>query len=103
LFQSALSTAQIESFYNIAFNSATVDGTILDDVGAAAARTINLHLRNGVGDFPPGALIDTTTSSGVDGSYTLYTPFVGEEHYVVALDDVAGTTYNALIKDLIVP
>ena len=42
------------------------------------------------------------TTSAVDGSYKIETPFTGE-HFVVAFDDDAGEEYNALIQDKLLP
>lgn len=48
-----------------------------------------------------GALVNYTTSSG-DGYYYIETTYSGA-HYIVALDDESGESYNAVILDKMVP
>jgi len=60
------------------------------------ARIVRLYYRN------TGELVSSTTSSGVDGYYYLTTKVSGE-HFIVAFDDYAGETYNALILDKLSP
>ncbi len=48
-----------------------------------------------------GELIAETTSSG--GYYYLPTAWSGSAHFVVAMDDLAGETYNDLIIGRIYP
>lgn len=57
------------------------------------ARTVRLYLRS------DGALADETTSSGADGSYSFTVADKTTLYYVVALDDDAGISYNAVIAD----
>lgn len=60
------------------------------------ARTVRLYNRE------LGTLMDETTSSGNDGYYYLTTAVSGE-HFVVAFDDDAGQSYNAVISDKLQP
>ncbi len=59
------------------------------------SRTVRLYRRD------TGMLIDYTTSSG-DGYYYLSTAYSGS-HYIVALDDAAGTQYNLATLDWMIP
>ena len=63
---------------------------------APVNRQIYLHNRD------TGALIGSTTSSGVDGYFYMETTFSGA-HYVVCIDDLAGLDYNDLIYGNIFP
>lgn len=74
------------------FTIPVISGTVIDDAGAAAARTVRLYRRD------TGALVATTTSTG--GAFAFSNP-ENLEYYVVALDDASGTQYNALIYDKI--
>ena len=56
-------------------------------------RTVRLYQRS------DGAKIDTTTSSATTGEYSFTVPDKFELYYVVALDDDAGVSYNAVIAD----
>jgi hypothetical protein len=47
-------------------------------------------------------IVDSTTSASGTGYFWLETPH-GDEHYVVAFDDDAGTVYNDLIYGQITP
>ena len=58
-------------------------------------RTLYLHNRTG------GELMNTTTSSG-NGYYYLTTTYSGS-HYIVCLDDAAGSSYNDLIIGNVTP
>jgi hypothetical protein len=71
----------------------TISGTVYDDTGAVASRTIRLYRRD------TGALVAETTSTG--GTFTFQNPD-DREYYLVALDDSSGTQYNALIYDKVV-
>jgi hypothetical protein len=51
-------------------------------------------------DRATGELISSTTSRASDGYYSLSTTVSGE-HFIVALDDDSGETYNALVNDRI--
>ena len=64
--------------------------------GAYVTRKVYLYKRN------TGALIDSCMSNASTGYYLLETSVSGE-HFVVALDDDAGDTYNALIEDRLYP
>jgi len=70
-------------------------GIVLEQ-GVGVTRTIYLHRRS------TGELVDTTTSSGIGGAYTLTTSFSGA-HYIVCLDDDAGESYNDLILGNMIP
>ena len=59
-------------------------------------RQIYLHNRD------TGALITSTTSSGIGGYFYMETTYSGA-HYVVCLDDVMGVSYNDLIYGNIYP
>ena len=72
-----------------------ITGTLTDDTGAPCARTVRAYQRD------TGELAGSTTSDPVTGAYTLALTAV--PHYIVALDDEAGTQYNALIADRITP
>lgn len=63
--------------------------------GSPIQRTLFLHNRN------DGSLLDTTTSSG-NGYYYLSTSYSGS-HYIVCLDDEAGSDYNDLIIGNVLP
>lgn len=68
----------------------TISGTVTN-LGLPVARTVRSYRRDS------GVFIDETTSSSVDGTYTVGV-IVGVEHVLVCLDDVAGTTQNDLVK-----
>ena len=59
-------------------------------------RAVRLYYRD------TGELIDSTTSSG-DGGYYSLDALVNDEHFIVAFDDEAGEDYNALILDRLLP
>lgn len=60
------------------------------------ARTIRAY------DRSSGLLVAQTTSDSVDGYFEI-TGLNAVEHYVVALDNDAGTSYNHLIFDRVIP
>jgi len=74
----------------------TVSGTVTDAAGNPAARTVRAYRRD------TGQLVHETTSSAVDGSYSLLLGDVGEIDRVVIADDVAeGVVYNDIIDRVI--
>ncbi len=72
-----------------------LSGSVADDAGVGAVRSVIAHPR-----LAPEAL--ATTQSDVNGDYA-FSDLVDDDHYVVCLDDAAGTDYNALILDRITP
>ena len=68
----------------------------ITEQGNPVSREVKLYYRS------TGELIDSTTSSGVDGYYYL-TTIISGTHFVVAFDDDAGEDYNALILDKLLP
>lgn len=82
---------------NVAFSllgqyTYTISGLVRDDSGSFVIRTVRLYRRD------TGALVAETSSNGTTGVFTFSNP-EDREYYVVALDDVSGTQYNALIYD----
>jgi hypothetical protein len=69
-------------------------GTV-KEAGINVIRTVLLYRRS------TGELMDSTTSSSA-GYYNLRTTY-NDEHFIVVLDDDAGTDYNALISDRLTP
>lgn len=74
----------------------TISGIVKDDTGANTSRTVRLYRRDN------GTLMAETVSDGTSGAFVFSNPNI-IEHYVVVLDDAAGTQYNALIRDRIIP
>ncbi len=72
-----------------------IDGYIYENE-TPVCRTVNLHSR------PYGVLVDSTTSSIMNGYYYLETTFSGS-HYIVVIDDDAGDVYNDLIAGRLYP
>lgn len=70
-------------------------GTIQEE-GVAVARTVRAYNRE------TGELTSETTSSGVDGSFTLTGLVDTVEYYLIALDDDSGDQYNLIGYDRIV-
>lgn len=70
-------------------------GTVTE-LSSPVSRTVRLYNR------ASGELIDSDISVSGTGYYYLTTTISGE-HYVVALDDDTGETYNALINDKLLP
>lgn len=68
----------------------TVAGTVLDDAGGPAQRTVRVYSRL------TGQLVGQTNSSS-GGGYTAQFPLAPGEVNVVCLDDAAGTVYNDLV------
>ena len=81
-----------------AIPSGKVSGTVTDATGTPARRRVLLYRRS------DGAFIDEGYSY-YDGTYSIAcgTPYNAEEHFVVALDDDAGTQYNAVVLDKVLP
>lgn len=73
-----------------------ISGTVTDDAGQPAARTVRVYNR------ATGTLLGTATSDAVTGAYEFALTST-DMVQVVALDDDAGTDYNALIVDRVVP
>ncbi len=68
----------------------------ITEQSSPVARTVRLYYRD------TGELVNSTTSSGINGYYYLTTTISGE-HFIVAFDDDVGETYNALILDRLLP
>ena len=64
-----------------------VSGSILDINGNGVARVVRVYRRD------TGAFIAETTSSAVDGSYSVTSIFAGEVS-VIMLDDAIGSIEN---------
>ncbi|MCK4529351.1 hypothetical protein KAW18_18460 [candidate division WOR-3 bacterium] len=64
--------------------------------GDPVSRIVRLYYRD------TGELIDSTTSSGGNGYYSLDTT-ANDEHFIIAFDDEAGEDYNSLILDRLLP
>lgn len=73
-----------------------ISGNVKDASGANTARLLRAYRRD------TGALSGSATSDASTGNYTINCPTVGE-HTVIALDDDAGSAYNALVLDRITP
>lgn len=73
-----------------------VSGIVLDDANNPAVRVVRAYSRN------TGALFGSTTSSP-SGAFSIITIPSADPVYVVALDDEANVSYNALIYDRIIP
>ena len=73
-----------------------LSGVVRDDTGTPCARTLRAYRRS------DGALVGSTISDATTGVYALGTQTL-ERCTVVALDDTAGTQYNALVADLLTP
>lgn len=81
--------------YELEAPALSVSGTITEE-GSPVARTVRAYNRS------TGAFIAGAVSSAVDGSYNIELEDTTEV-FVVALDDAAGTQYNAVILDKITP
>lgn len=68
----------------------------IKEEGVPVSRTVNLYNR------ATGELISTTISNVITGYYYLTTTTSGE-HFIVTFDDEAGSDYNALILDRLLP
>ena len=71
------------------------DGYVKEE-GTPVVRTVRGHRHD------TGTVVFETTSSGIGGYFYGETTYSGT-HYVIAFDDAAGATYNALILDNVVP
>lgn len=71
-----------------------VSGVVRDDLGNPVSRKVFLFSRS------TGALLGTAFSDNVTGAFSFG---AGEKCFAVVLDDDAGTSYNALILDNILP
>ena len=72
-----------------------ITGTVKEQ-GSYVQRTVRLYKRS------DGSLVDETQSDSEDGSCSLSGAEIGNEYYVVVLDDITdGTDFNALIYDRI--
>lgn len=69
-------------------------GTVYEGAVSVSGSIVRLHRRSN------GAVVGSTTVTGVDGSFTIDSTF-NEEHYAVALHP--NSNYNALIYDRLVP
>lgn len=74
----------------------TLSGVVLNAAGEGCARLVCAYRRD------TGALIGSTTSHATTGVFSISSSYAGE-CFVVALDDDAGTDYNALIFDRVTP
>ncbi len=75
---------------------AQVVGTVKDDTDAPLARTVRAYNR------ATGAFAGSAVSSAVDGTFTINVVDASALHYVIALDELAGSK-NAIIKDRVTP
>lgn len=73
-----------------------ISGNVKNDLGVNVARKVYAYRRD------TGALVASTVSDGGTGSYTVLSNYEGA-HTLVFLDDDAGTAFNALVLDRIVP
>lgn len=73
-----------------------IAGTVKDAAGAFCARTVRGYRRN------TGAFSGSTVSDAITGAFTLNVQAI-DAHTVIVLDDDAGTAYNALVFDNVVP
>jgi len=71
------------------------DGYVKEE-GISVVRTVRAHRRD------TGEMMFETTSSGGGGYFYGETTYSGT-HYVMAFDDAAGTVYNALVLDNVIP
>lgn len=68
-----------------------IAGVITDDASDPVARVVRAYRRD------TGALVGNTTSSAVDGSYSMDFATLPGECSVIALDDASGDVFNDLI------
>ncbi len=76
--------------------SYTISGVVRDDADAPCQRSVAAYLRSSK------ALVATGLSDASTGEFTLGVPTNGE-HFIVFLDDDAGTDHNAIILDRVTP
>jgi len=79
-----------------ATNPPRLIGTVKDDTGTLCARTVRAYRRSN------GVLVGSVASDAVTGGYTINTT-TDDAHTIIALDDDAGTQYNALVLDKVIP
>lgn len=92
-----ISPFNAEKVFYPASSMAYLSGTVTEG-GVAVARTMRAYERSS------GALISSTTSSAVDGSFSLPTNGVTGECFVVAFASPDGPpAYNAVIYDGVIP
>ena len=70
---------------------------IVQELGVPVARTVRAYRRDN------GALLGEAVSSAADGSYHIPISGYNGQVLVMALDDAAGTDFNAAILDRVVP
>lgn len=68
-----------------------IAGVITDDASEPVARVVRAYRRD------TGALVGNTTSSAVDGSYSMNFSTLPGECSIIALDDASGDLFNDLI------
>lgn len=73
-----------------------IAGTVKDDTGALCARTIRAYRRS------DGSFSGSTVSNATTGVFSCPVQAI-DAHTVIALDDTAGTAYNALVFDNVTP
>lgn len=73
-----------------------ISGNVKDDAGANASRTVRAYRRD------TGDLVGSVSSDASTGNFSFNCKSLGP-HTVVFLDDDAGTQYNALVIDRVVP
>lgn len=71
-----------------------VTGVIKDENNTVSARNVKLQHRN----TQQTSLMSSTTSSGVDGTYTIYTPYGGEHNLIVYDDATTDPLFNDIIN-----
>lgn len=76
--------------------AAQLTGTVKDDANTLCARTVRAYRRSN------GALVGSVVSNAVTGAYSINTQTT-DAHTVIVLDDDAGTQYNALVLDKVMP
>ena len=97
IYNAELSLDRIEAHYQAGAESLSIAGVVTDDDGQPAARTVRAYRRSS------GVFLAETTSSAVDGSYTLSIAGSGEVQRIALADDVAeGVVYNDKI-DRVIP
>jgi len=74
----------------------TISGTVKDETSSNVARTVVAFPR-----LTPTKLAQSTISDSGTGAFSF--TVVDTEHVVLALDNDAGTQYNAIVKDRVAP
>lgn len=93
-YTSEISEDDLKSHANYVENTYFFSGTVYEKT-TPVSRKIHIHRRD------TGELVGTTTSSG-NGHYYIETTYSGS-HYIVALDNDGGESYNAAILDKMIP